>query len=72
MNGLLTEAIKDQRSTRSYQRSYQCDIAVCQQAKLQMLEFYYHFLVKYLNKQATELCYIYTDSFYLAMSVVTL
>ena len=33
-----------------------------------MLEFYYDFLEKYFSRQNFELCYIDTDSFYLAMS----
>ena len=32
-----------------------------------MLEFYYDFLEKYFSRQNFELCYIDTDSFYLAM-----
>ena len=37
-----------------------------QLAKLQMLEFYYDFLDEYFSR--LELCYMDTDSFYLAMS----
>ena len=33
-----------------------------------MLEFYYNFLDKYFSKQDFQLCYMDTDSFYLAMS----
>ena len=43
-------------------------IAVYQLPKLQMLEFYYDFLDKYFSRQDFELCYMNTDSFYLAMS----
>ena len=39
-----------------------------QLAKLRMLEFYYDFLDKYFTRQDFELCYMDTDSFYLAMS----
>ena len=39
-----------------------------QLAKMQMLEFYYDFPDKYFRKQDFELCYMDTDSFYLAMS----
>ena len=39
-----------------------------QLAKLRMLEFYYDFLDKYFSRQDFELCYMDTDSFYLAMS----
>ena len=47
---------------------YQCGIAVYQLAKLRMLEFYYDFLDKYFSRQNFELCYMDTDSFYLAIS----
>ena len=33
-----------------------------------MLEFYYDFLDQYFSRQDFELCYMDTDSFYLAMS----
>ena len=49
-------------------RAYQCGIAVYQLANLQMLESYYDFLGKCFSRQDFELCYIYTDSFYLSMS----
>lgn len=32
-------------------RAYQCGIAVCQLAKLRMLEFYYYFLDKYADRR---------------------
>ena len=50
------------------ERPYQCGIAVYQPAKLQMLEFYYDFLDSYFSRQDFELCYMDTNSFYLAMS----
>ena len=49
-------------------RSYQCAIAAYQLAKLRMLEFYYDFLDNCFSRQDFELCYMDTDSFYLAMS----
>ena len=49
-------------------RPNQCGIAVYQLTKLRMLEFYYDFLDKYFNRQDFELCYMDTDSFYLAVS----
>ena len=49
-------------------RPYQCSIGVNQLTKLRMLEFYYDFLDKYYSRQDFELCYMDTDSFYLAMS----
>ena len=49
-------------------RPYQCGIAVYQLAKLRMLEIYYDFLDKYFSRQDFKLCYMDTDSFYLAIS----
>ena len=49
-------------------RSYQCGIAVYQLGKLRMLGLYYDFLDKYFSRQDFELCYMDTDSFYLALS----
>ena len=49
-------------------RPYQCGIAVYQLPKLRMSEFYYDFLDKYFSRQDFELCYLDTDSSYLAMS----
>ena len=60
--------IKELKRTVMIKRSYQCCIAVYQLAKLRMLEFYYDFLDKYFSRQDFELCYVDTDSFYLAMS----
>ena len=60
--------IKEFKRTVTVKRPYQCGIAVYQLAKLRMLEFYYDFLDKYFSRQDFELCYVDTDSFYLAMS----
>ena len=60
--------IKEFKRTVIIKRPYQHGIAVYQLAKLQMLEFYYDFLDKYFSRQDFELCYMDTDSFYLAMS----
>ena len=60
--------IKESKRTVMIKRPYQCGIAVYQLAKLRMLEFYYDFLDKYFSRQDFELCYMDTDSFYLAMS----
>ena len=49
-------------------KRYVNDIAVYKMAKLRILEFYYDFLNKYFSRQDFELCYMDTDSFYLAMS----
>ena len=60
--------IKEFKRTVMIKRPYQCGIAVYQLAKLCMLEFYYDFLDKYFSRQDFELCYMDTDSFYLAMN----
>ena len=39
-----------------------------QLAKLRMSKFYYDFLDKFFSRQHFELCYMGTDSFYLAIS----
>ena len=56
--------IKEFKWTVMIKRSYQCGN---QLAKLQMFEFYYDFLEKYLNSPNNELRYIGTDSFYLGL-----
>ena len=60
--------IKEFKLSVMIKRPYQCGIALDQLAKLRMLEFYYDFLDKYFSRQDFELCYMDTDSFYLAMS----
>ena len=60
--------IKELKRSVMIKRLYQCDIVVYQLAKLQMLEFYYDFLENYFSRQDFDLCYIDTDSFYLAIS----
>ena len=60
--------IKEFKRTVMIKRPYQCGIALYQLAKLRMLEFDYDFLDKYFSRQDFELCYVDTDSFYLAMS----
>ena len=60
--------IKEFKRTGMFKRPYQCGTAVYQLAKLRMLEFYYDFLDKYFSRKDFELCYMDTDSFYLAMS----
>ena len=59
--------VKERKRAVTIKRPYQCGIDV-QLAKLRMLEFYYDFLDKYFSRQDFELCYMDTDSFYLAMS----
>ena len=60
--------IKEFKRTVMIKRPYQCGTAVYQLAKLRMLEFYHGFWDKYFSRQDIELCYMDTDSFYLAMS----
>ena len=60
--------IKEFKRTVMIKRPYQCGISVYQLAKLRVLGFYYDFLDKYFSRQDFELCYMDTDSFYLAMS----
>ena len=60
--------IKEFKRTVRIKRPYQCGIAVYQLAKLQMLKLYYDFFDKYFSRQGFELCYMDTDTFYLAMS----
>ena len=49
--------IKERKRIVMIKRPYQCGIAVCQLAKLQMLGFYYGFLEKYFSRQDFELSY---------------
>ena len=59
--------IKKSKRTVMIKMPYQCGIAVYQLTKLRMLEFYYDFLDKYFSRQDFEVCYMDTDSFYLAI-----
>ena len=60
--------MKKRKRTVQIKRPYQCGIAVYQLAKLRILEFYYAFLDKYIDRSDFELCYMNTDSFYVALS----
>ena len=60
--------IKEFKRSVMIKRPYQCGIDVYQLSKLRMLEFYYDLLDKYFSTKDFELCYMDTDSFYLAMS----
>ena len=60
--------IKELKRSVMIKRPYQCGTAVYQLAKLRMLDFYYDFLDNYFSRQDFELCYMDTDSFYIAMS----
>ena len=60
--------IREGKKKVSVDRAYQCGIAVYQLAKLRMLEFYYDFLDKYVDRRDFEYCYMDTDSAYFAIS----
>ena len=60
--------IREGKQKVKVNRAYQCGIAVYQLAKLRMLEFYYDFLDKYVDRRDFEYCYTDTDSAYFAIS----
>ena len=60
--------IREGKRYVSVDRAYQCGIAVYQLAKLRMLEFYYDFLDKYVDRRDYEYCYMDTDSAYFVIS----
>ena len=62
--------IQERKREVRVDRPYQCGIAVYQLAKLRMLEFHYDFLDKYFDKSDYELCYMDTDSEYIAFSTI--
>ena len=60
--------IKERKKKVNITRPYQCGIAVYQLAKLRMLEFYYDFLDRYIDRRDFELIQMDTDSLYIALS----
>ena len=60
--------IKEGKRKVCITRPYQCGIAVYQLAKLRMLEFYYDFIDKYIDRRDFEYIYMDTDSAYFAIS----
>ncbi|XP_057310113.1 uncharacterized protein LOC130648107 [Hydractinia symbiolongicarpus] len=66
----IADAYEVRRSKQgvSINRAYQCGIYVYQLAKLRMLEFYYDFLDRYVDRQNYEYVYMDTDSAYFAIS----
>ena len=60
--------IQERKKSVKITRPYQCGIAVYQLAKLRMLEFYYDFLDKYIDRSDFEYIYMDTDSAYFAIS----
>jgi hypothetical protein len=63
-----TYELKERKRQVNINRPYQCGIAVYQLAKLRMLEFYYDFLDKYVDRRDFELIQMDTDSMYMALS----
>ena len=60
--------IKERKRKVNITRPYQCEIAVYQLGKLRMLEFYYYFLDKYIDRIDFELIQMDTDSMCMAFS----
>ena len=60
--------IQERKREVKIKRPYQCGIAVYQLAKLRMLEFYYDFIDKYIDRSDFEYIYMDTDSAYFAIS----
>ena len=60
--------IQERKRKVEITRPYQCGITVYQLAKLRMLEFYYDFLDKYIDRRDFEYIYMDTDSAYFAIS----
>ena len=60
--------VKERKRKVEINRPYQCGIAVYQLAKLRMLEFYYDFVDKYVDRTNFEYIYMDTDSAYFAIS----
>ena len=67
-----TYELKERKRQVNIRRPYQCGIAVYQLAKLRMLEFYYDFLDKYVDRRDFELIQMDTDSMYMALSAENL
>ena len=63
-----TYEVEERKRQVNINRPYQCGIAVYQLAKLRMLEFYYDFLDKYVDRRDFELIQMDTDSLYMALS----
>ena len=60
--------LESRKSRITIRRPFQIGIAVYQLAKLRMLEFYYDFLDRYIDRKDFELIQMDTDSNYLAIS----
>ena len=64
--------IESRKKEVTIDRPFQVGIVVYQLAKLRMLQFYYDFLDKYIDRRYFELIQMDTDSFYLSLSHDTL
>ena len=64
--------IESRKKEVTINRLFQVGIVVYQLAKLRMLQFYYDFLDKYIDRRDFELIQMDTDSFYFALSHDTL
>jgi len=53
-------------------RPYQCGVASYHLAKLRMLQFYYNFMDRYIDREDFEYIQMDTDSAYMAISADTL
>lgn len=60
--------LRSRKKRIEIKRPYQVGIAVYQLAKLRMLEFYYDFIDKYIDRKDFELMQMDTDSLYMAIS----
>ena len=60
--------LESQKAQITINRPFQVGIAVCQLAKLRLLEFYYDFLNRYCDRRDFELIQMDTDSNYMAIS----
>ena len=63
-----TYEVKERKRQVNVNRPYQCGIAVYQLPKLRMLEFYYGFLDKYVDRRDFELIQMDTVSMYMTLS----
>ena len=64
--------IESRKKDVKINRPFQVGIVVYQLAKLRMLQFYYNFLDKYIDRRDYELIQMETDSMYFALSYATL
>ena len=64
--------LESRKARITIRRPFQVGIAVYQMAKLRMLQFYYDFLDRYLDRRDFELIQMDTDSNYMAISGKTL